>query len=308
VSDRISVGIAGWSYPDWDGYVYPARVKDKLRYIAPYVDMIEINSTFYRPPTAKTVDSWVRRTDDLPGFYFTAKIHQDVTHGGIVAPAMMKAFRDGFGPMAEAKRLRHLLAQFRYDFDDTPLHRGHLARIRDGFGGITNLTLELRHVSWQVPEALAFLSSLGVNLTTLDYPLTGNSFRMRLSPVGDHAYLRLHGRNSEAWFSRSAGRDQTYNYCYSTEELDEITDRAVEQAGMSKSLTLVANNHYQGKEVVNAMQVKAMLLGERIRIPPGLAEKYPQLKKYQASDDNGKKPRPHTKQPPAPRWREQELL
>ena len=48
----IRCGVAGWSYPDWEGYVYPAGVRDHLGYLLRYVDMIEINSTFYRPPKA----------------------------------------------------------------------------------------------------------------------------------------------------------------------------------------------------------------------------------------------------------------
>ena len=58
-------------------------------------------------------------------------------------------------------------------------------------------------------------------MANLDYPLAKNSFAMRETGIGEHAYLRLHGRNAAAWFDRKAGRDETYNYCYSEDELDE---------------------------------------------------------------------------------------
>ncbi len=61
---RILVGPAGWSYQDWEGQVYPKpkpRGFDALRYLAQYVDAIEINSTFYRIPEAKTTQQWVDR-------------------------------------------------------------------------------------------------------------------------------------------------------------------------------------------------------------------------------------------------------
>jgi uncharacterized protein YecE (DUF72 family) len=112
----------------------------------------------------------------------------------------------------------------------------------------------------------------------LDYPLARNSFDAYLCPPAEHAYFRLHGRNAAAWFDAKAGRDETYNYCYSGPELKDIARRATAIAGMSKTLTLVANNHYQGKEFVNAMQLKALLTGAKVRLPPGLAEHYPQLK------------------------------
>lgn len=281
-ASRIAFGVAGWSYPDWDGYVYPGGVRDKLRYIAPYVDMIEINSTFYRPPSGKTSGSWVERTSDLPGFFFTAKLHQDVTHRGIIDPGTVEAFHRGLEPIVEAGRLRHLLAQFRYDCADSPPQRAHLEAVKKAFGDITNLTLELRHNSWQSPQALEFLRSLDVTVANLDYPLARNSFNLRACGVGKEAYLRLHGRNAKAWFSRGAGRDDTYNYLYSGTELDEIVDRAVEISGMSHSLTLVANNHFQGKEVANALQLKALATRSAVAVPPPLLDKYPSLRNIAA--------------------------
>ena len=274
--DNISVGIAGWSYPDWEGYVYDKTVRDKLPFIAGFVDMIEINSTFYRPPSPRNAESWVRRTDDYPDFFFTAKLHQDITHRGRLDTAMVQAFHEGLEPIASAGKLRHLLAQFRYDYADTPETRGHLRNIHERLGDIANLTFELRHVSWQAPATLEFLDSLDVTVANLDYPLAHNSFSLRECSVGDHAYLRLHGRNTKAWFSK-AGRDETYNYLYSGRELDGIGERAATIAGMSKTLTLVANNHFQGKEVVNALQLKAALTGGKVAVPPPLLTRYPQL-------------------------------
>lgn len=278
----ISCGIAGWSYPDWEGYVYPPGIKDQLRYIAGYVDMIEINTTFYRPPDAHTAASWVEKTEDLPDFFFTAKIHKDVTHGRMIAPEMVQAFHNGLAPLTAKGRLRHLLAQFKYDFDNRPEAREHLRKIKEAFGDIANLTLELRHNSWQSTSALDFLRSLGVTVANLDYPTTKSSFTLRCCRVGEHAYLRLHGRNYKAWFDRGSGRNETYNYLYSNQEVEQIVTRALDLAKMSKSLTLVANNHYQGKEAVNALEVKAMITNRKVRVPPLLAEKYPQLKNIRA--------------------------
>jgi len=278
-SAPIFCGVAGWSYPDWEGYVYPRGTKDKLRFVAGFVDAIEINSTFYRPPDPKTVSGWLRRTEDLPRFFFTAKLHQDVTHRGQLEEAMVGAFRRGFEPALQERKLKHLLAQFRYDFEDTPATRDYLRRLRDAFGPLANLTLELRHCSWQRPEALEFLKTLGVTVAHLDYPGQHSGFGLRLCPVGQHAYFRLHGRNAKAWFSKDAGRDETYNYLYSAAELDQIVKRAAAIAAMSKSLTLVANNHYQGKEAVNILQIKAKLTGVRVDVPPLLLQHYPDLAK-----------------------------
>lgn len=283
---NIRCGIAGWSYPDWEGYVYPSNTKDKLQYIAEYVDVIEINSTFYRPPDARMVQSWVTKTSEIKDFCFTAKLHQDITHKGKMDKTMVEAFYRGFEPMIKADKLKHILAQFKYDFADSQPTRNHLKSIAGNFEGMANLTLELRHNSWQQPEALDFLKSLGVSVANLDYPLAQNSFNLWLCDIGEHAYLRLHGRNYKAWFSKGAGRDETYNYLYSQEEVDKIAERATKLAKMSKSLTIIANNHYQGKEAVNILQIKSKLSGKKLPIPAPLATKYPELREIAAAPES----------------------
>ncbi len=74
---RIRVGVAGWDYPDWLGVVYPPAVGrdfDRMRYLARFVDLIEINTSFYGPPRPKTARSWAERVADLRDFRFTAKL------------------------------------------------------------------------------------------------------------------------------------------------------------------------------------------------------------------------------------------
>lgn len=276
-ADRIQVGIAGWSYDDWNGTVYPKGTRDKLRYIAPFVDVIEINSPFYRIPSARTVESWVKRTEDLPDFRFTTKLHQDITHRGQLDSHEVAAFRVAFEAMQESGKLSHCLAQFRYDFEDSADSRHHLEAINEAFGDMANLTYEFRHRSWQEEDALEFVAGIGGTIANLDYPAMRTGFDLERCTVGEHAYMRLHGRNARAWFDRKAGRDETYDYLYNDREIDGITNRALGIAELSKSMTLIANNHYRGKEVANALQIKALLTGEEVDVPPLLAKTYPTL-------------------------------
>ena len=76
--------------------------------------------------------------------------------GGKMSGEMVRAFREGFGPLLEAGRLKTLLAQFRYDFADGLGAREHLERIAEGFGGVFDLVVEVRHKSWQKAGALRF--------------------------------------------------------------------------------------------------------------------------------------------------------
>jgi uncharacterized protein YecE (DUF72 family) len=273
---RIYIGVAGWSYPDWNGIVYTQPKIDQLEYVSRFVDCIEINSTFYRPPFEKTTKQWLERTATKPDFFFTAKLHRDITHEGKIDAEMVKYFHKGFEPFLEAGKLKQLLAQFKYDFADTPDTRGHLARIAESFGGAFNLAVEVRHKSWEKPDALNFLDDLGVAVCNLDYPTTSNSFNLQRCTVGRFGYFRLHGRNAAKWFSK-AGRDETYDYYYNADELAGIKERLDSLAEAFEFLTVIANNHYRGAELANAIELKALISGENQPVPEGLLKTYPNL-------------------------------
>jgi uncharacterized protein YecE (DUF72 family) len=274
----IYIGIAGWSYPDWKGIVYTEPKIDQLEYVSRFVDCIEINSTFYRPPFEKTVKSWLERTSARPEFFFTAKLHKDFTHQGKIEADTVRQFHKGFEPFLDAGKLRHLLVQFRYDFDDTNLNRQHLSKIVGSFSQSFNLAVEVRHKSWQMPAALEFLEGLGISVCNLDYPTTWNSFNMQQCNVGRNGYFRMHGRNVEKWFSK-AGRDETYDYYYNEKELSQIKLRIDKLAEFFETLTVIANNHYRGAELANALELKFFLTGQKQPVPEGLLQTYPKLER-----------------------------
>ena len=272
----ISIGIAGWSYPDWEGIVYDRSTKDPLAYVSRFVDCIEINSTFYRPPSERITRSWLDKTADQKGFFFTAKVHRSLTHEGRLDPETIRQFHVGLEPMLEVGRLRFLLAQFRYDFVDSPASREHLKGIVAGFRGAFALAVEVRHRSWEQADALAFLADLGVTVCHLDYPLSSQSFNLRQGGPGLDGYFRLHGRNAKKWFSKSS-RDETYDYCYSPAELGQIQGRINALAKALRSLTVVMNNHYRGAELANAIELKHLMTGQRQFAPVGLVRAFPNL-------------------------------
>ncbi|MHC4517746.1 MAG: DUF72 domain-containing protein [Planctomycetota bacterium] len=272
----ISIGIAGWSYQDWQGIVYTEPKMDQLVYVSGFVDCIEINSTFYRPPFAKTVRSWLERTSEREDFFFTAKLHRSFTHERQIDGEVVTQFHRGFAPFLEAKKLRHLLVQFKYDFADSVSTRQHLANIVGHFNEAFSLVVELRHKSWEAQEALDFLAQLGVTVCNLDYPTSRQSFNLQHCTVGRAGYLRMHGRNTEKWFSK-AGRDETYNYYYNERELAGIQERLNELGKAFESLTVIANNHYRGAELANAIELKALVSGQKQLVPEGLLRAYPNL-------------------------------
>ncbi len=143
----IRFGPAGFQYKDWEGIVYPLpkpKKFDQLAYIANYFDTVEINSTFYGPARATTVESWVRRVEHNPDFRFTAKLYQRFTHQRKTAwtKADVADVRAGFDPLMASGKLGAVLLQFPWSL---PAHgreprvagrRGdHLRRLPAGAGG-----------------------------------------------------------------------------------------------------------------------------------------------------------------------------
>ena len=76
----VHVGTSGFSYPEWRGTFYPERFPPArmLPYYAERFHTVELNNTFYRMPTAKTIAGWDQ--DTPAGFVFALKVPQRITH------------------------------------------------------------------------------------------------------------------------------------------------------------------------------------------------------------------------------------
>jgi uncharacterized protein YecE (DUF72 family) len=74
------IGTSGYNYPEWKGHFYPADLpaSKMLPYYAARFRTVEINYTFYRMPTAKTVEGWLAATPET--FRFTLKAPRRITH------------------------------------------------------------------------------------------------------------------------------------------------------------------------------------------------------------------------------------
>jgi len=70
------------------------------------------------------------------------------------------------------------------------------------------------------------------------------------------AYIRLHGRNAEQWWSGGALR---YDYDYGDEELDEWKKKIEKMKDKAKKLYIFFNNCHLGQAVKNAREMMQKL-------------------------------------------------
>jgi uncharacterized protein YecE (DUF72 family) len=288
----IRIGPAGWSYKDWEGVVYPqkpGKAFDPLEYLARFFDTIEINSSFYRPPVPTTTKSWAKRVAENKNFVFTAKLHRVFTHErGKATKKDEKEYRQGMDVLAKAGKLGSVLLQFPWSFKNTPDDRVYLAKLLEKFSDYP-LVLEVRHSSWNTPDVYEWLEERGVGICNIDQPVFKKSIRpqaLTTSPIG---YVRLHGRNYKDWFRDKAQPHERYDYLYSVDELDPWLVRIKEVAKHSRETYVITNNHFRGKGVVNAIEIKAALDEKRLPAPEPLFNVYPRLSESAVPDESESK-------------------
>ena len=281
----IRVGPAGWSYADWEGVVYPRRKPrgfHPLSHLARFVDCVEVNSSFYAVPRAEHAKRWLREVEAAPGFRFTAKLLGAFTHETLpeeerVFDELARAWLEGIEPLRAAGRLAAVLVQFPIGFRHTGAAVERLERIASAFGHLA-LVLEVRHRSWYGPDALRAVERLGYSLARIDLPAAREHPPEDAPAFGPIGYLRLHGRNSDTWFAREAGRDQRYDYLYSPAEVEQLVRVTRVLAGGADETYVITNNHFSGKAVANALELMAALSQERPLAPVELLERYPRLR------------------------------
>jgi uncharacterized protein YecE (DUF72 family) len=276
------VGTSGWSYPDWKSIVYPPNPPAggrELRYISEFLDSVEINNTFYRPPRPAYCEKWLREVEHNPGFIFTLKLWQRFTHEHEEPwqPEDIETFRTGIAPLAESRRLGAVLIQYAWSFRRTAANTDNLLRVAEGFSDYP-LVVELRHASWNVEEFQETLRKHKIGFCNIDQPFTRSSICDTNIATGPVAYYRFHGRNREKWFDKEAGKDERYNYLYSEAELSPWVGKIKRMAEQVEEIYVMANNHYRGQAFANALQMKSWLSGSKVAVPPMLLKQYSFLK------------------------------
>jgi len=304
---EIRVGTAGWSYKDWEGVFYPPGMQRQkrhaLEFLAQCFDVVEINTSFYGHIKPELAKLWGRKVDAVnPKFVFTAKLHRSFTHSpiAVMEPTSAatirpndedeKLAREGLDALASAGKLGALLIQFPVSYKNTSLNREYLESLLRQFIEFPRV-VEVRHESWNNPETLSYFTERSVAFCNIDQPLIGRSLGATehvTSPVG---YVRLHGRNYDQWFEAEKSADR-YNYFYSEAELAGWKEKIERIAKKAEVTYVVANNHFEAKAGVNALQLRHMLSGERVKATETLLKHYPELKTiadpiaHEASDPN----------------------
>lgn len=261
----IRVGTSGFSFDDWRGSFYPAGLpRGKLfDYYATQFDTVEINSTYYAIPRPSVFEQLAIKSP--AEFQFTVKAHASATHQRDQLKEQTPRFLEAVRPLIERRLLRGIVLQFPWAFQASTPNRNHLQRCRTAFGDLP-LFVEFRHASWNRPELFDWLKRQQLQFVTVDEPQLPHMMPPVEQITGEAGYIRLHGRNAQAWYSGDG--QERYNYKYSEAELVEWQQKIERMSSKGSQLFVLFNNCRDGHAAFNARRMM-QLLGIRTRTGGG---------------------------------------
>ena len=251
----IRIGTSGFSYKDWVGPVYPETLAahNRLKFYAHEFSTVELNVTYYRIPSTRTVKRWVHQTPD--DFLFSVKAFGGLTHDR--DESAFAPFVESLQPLIESRKLGCILAQFPYSFHSVPENREYLKKLRAGLGDLP-VVVEFRNARWVNQSTFDLLQSLGLGFCSVDEP----RLRGLIPPIavasGHLGYVRFHGRNAAKWYQHEEAWER-YNYDYSEDELREWVPK-LHKLDSTVPLTLVYFNNHFGGQAVHSARILSQLL------------------------------------------------
>lgn len=261
----LHIGTSGYSYDDWKGPFYPGDLPKNrfLEFYAQRFDTVEINSTYYAPPSARMTGGLVRRSSGR--VTFAVKANRRMTHERDADDGFYAGFCSALAPLEEAHVLGAVLAQFPQSLKPDRGGREAVERVRQGLEGLP-LVFEFRDASWADPRVFAWMRDNGVGLCCVDVPPIPSLFPPVAEVTSGLAYLRCHGRNAARWYEHEEAYER-YDYRYSDGETREIASsvRKLEKLalshveGASGNVFVFYNNHFRAKAVDGAERLKREL-------------------------------------------------
>ncbi|MFN2488180.1 MAG: DUF72 domain-containing protein [Actinomycetota bacterium] len=285
---EVLVGTASWTDRSLikSGW-YPKGAdssEERLRYYASRFPLVEVDSTYYFPPTAKNSELWVRRTP--ADFTFNIKAFSLLTQhptkrdalkdlelpegkksiyigdlDAAVVDEVWDRFMVALEPLQRAGKLGALLFQFPPWFTIGRANRSYILECAKRAAPVP-ICVEFRNKTWMSErnqrDTLEFLEGHGLPYVCVDMP---QGFTSSIPPVvaatADLAVVRFHGHSDAEWESGSVQR--RFKYLYSKEELDSWAPRIVNLARAAKTTQVLMNNCYRDYAQRNAKELAELL-------------------------------------------------
>lgn len=298
MTGRILIGTSSWTDPSLvkEGTFYPAGVRTaeaRLRHYAEHFPLVEVDSTYYFPPSERNAVLWIERTP--PHFTFNIKayslltnhptkldsLYKDLREGlpeellgkrnlyreqlpDEIVDEVWQRFHDALMPLHSAGKLGAVLFQFPQWFVIGRRSKDYVLECAERLKDF-RIAVEFRHKAWleerNAEETLSFLEEHDLPFVCVDMP---QGFDSSLPPIAaatvkDLAMVRFHGRNTEAWNAKSDTASARFRYEYTQGELLEWVPKIREMAAQARETHVLMNNCYRDFAVNNARDLGDLL-------------------------------------------------
>lgn len=293
----ILIGTASWTDKTLiqSRAFYPAganTAEKRLYYYAENFPIVEVDSTYYYPPTDQAVLAWINRTPDE--FTFHIKAYSLLTKHPTrpnslpkdLAPAAEKPkgkflyfnhlpekamdevwrrFAAALMPLHSTGKLGVVHFQFPEWFLPGTQSRNYIVECQERLPDY-RIAVEFRNSTWfkdqNLERTLDFLSTHKIPVTSVDMP---QGFRSSMPPIAvttsrELAYVRFHGRNTEQWDKPQEIATPRFAYHYSQQELSEWVPKLQTLSEQSDQVHVLMNNCYKDYAVANAQDLARLLV------------------------------------------------
>lgn len=293
---ELLIGTASWTDKSLlaSGW-YPKgadSAEERLRYYASQFPLVEVDSTYYFPPSEKNSELWATRTPE--DFTFNIKMFSLLTQHPTKPEALYKdmerpegkksvylsdldaaavdevwaRFLSALAPLQNAGKLGALLFQFPPWFTIGRKNKDYILECAKRAAPIP-ICVEFRNKTWMSPdnqhETLQFLEGHALPYVCVDMP---QGFVSSIPPVAaataDLAVIRFHGRNAADWESGSV--QKRFRYLYSETELKEWAPKIQNMVGEATQTHVLMNNCYADYAQRNARELGNLLKVEEHQV------------------------------------------
>ena len=295
---NVLVGISSWTERTLikEGNFYPPGAKTaegRLQFYASQFPIVEVDSTYYFPPSERNAILWIERTPK--DFTFNIKAYSLLTNHPTKRESLYadlrenlpkeldskrnlyreqlpddaveqvwQRFHDALMPLHSAGKLGAVLFQFPQWFVIGRKNKEYVLECRDRLKDF-RIAVEFRHKSWleerNREETLGFLEENGLPFVCVDMP---QGFDSSLPPIAaatskDLAMVRFHGRDPKAWSTKSETAAERFRYEYKESELREWAPKIKDMLKHARETHVLMNNCYRDYAVNNARQLRSLL-------------------------------------------------
>lgn len=238
--ESLYIGCSGFYNNDWKGSLYPedAKSKDFLSLYSQKFNCVEINSTFYRNPTTKTLLKWKDETPE--DFKFFIKIPKAISHEKRLKDCKEDIMVFCIHIQDHLKdKLSGFLYQFPPSFKNTQENMDLILKnINPAFLNV----IEFRHESWWNEEIFKILGDHNIIFSGVSFP--GNLPEDIIVNHPDILYYRLHGK------------PVLYKSEYTSEFLKDLAQNII---NLKKKTFIFFNNTWGTAAINNSLYLKELL-------------------------------------------------